>query len=150
MNKSYDVYMCREPNQVDDYERTFKAMVQDAMDRGGYGGNSPIINVWLEASWQRRVRQIEKEAKIGKLDVEQARKRMMDNLNAGININRAFSLVDGSGNLATFKEAERQLSDAELLRSSPFDRMPSKIEMQGMKEIFKREYCGRFEGEESV
>ena len=39
------------------------------------------------------------------------------------------------------KETERQLSDAELLRSSPFDRMPSKIEMQGMKEIFKREYC---------
>ena len=24
---------------------------------------------------------------------------------------------------------------------SPFDRMPSKIAMQGMKEIFKREYC---------
>lgn len=33
---------------------------------------------------------------------------------------------------------------------SPFDRMPSKLEMQGMKEIFKREYCGRFESEESV
>lgn len=98
MNKSYDVYMCRESNQVDDYERTFKAMAKDAMDRGGYGGNSPVVNEWLEASWQRRVRQMK-------------------------------------------KETERQLSDAELLRSSPFDRIPSKIEMQGMKEIFKREYC---------
>jgi hypothetical protein len=33
---------------------------------------------------------------------------------------------------------------------SPFDRMPSKIEMQGMKEIFKREYCSGGKDEESV
>ncbi len=33
---------------------------------------------------------------------------------------------------------------------SPFDRMPSKIEIQGMKEIFKREYCSGGEHEESV
>jgi hypothetical protein len=44
-------------------------------------------------------------------------------------------------------ETERQLADDELLRSSPFDMMPSKLEKRGMMEIFKREYFGRFESE---
>lgn len=60
MSKSYDVYMCREPKHVDDYERSFKAMVKEVIDRGGYGGNSPIVNEWLEAFWQRRVRQMKR------------------------------------------------------------------------------------------
>ena len=47
-------------------------------------------------------------------------------------------------------ETEKQLAYSEPPYISPFDRMPSKIETQGMKEIFKREYCGRFEVEESV
>lgn len=62
MASNYDVYICREHKPLDDYERSFKAMVQEVMDRGGYGGNSPIVNEWLEASWQRRVRQLKKGA----------------------------------------------------------------------------------------
>lgn len=45
-------------------------------------------------------------------------------------------------------ETERQLADAEPLRSSPFDRRPTELEKRGMMEIFKREYFGRFESEE--
>lgn len=45
------------------------------------------------------------------------------------------------------KETERQLMDAELLRSVPFDRMPTELEKRGMMEIFKREYFGKFESE---
>lgn len=58
MNKSYDVYMCRGKEKIDDYEIAFKAMVKEVIERGGYGGSSHIVNEWLEASWQRMVRQI--------------------------------------------------------------------------------------------
>jgi hypothetical protein len=59
------------------------------------------------------------------------------------------SLLDyaWSDYLRNKKETERQLADAELLRSSPFDMMPSKLEKRGMMKIFKREYFGRFESE---
>lgn len=46
------------------------------------------------------------------------------------------------------RQTEKKIADDDLLCSisqyaSPFDRMPSKIEMQAMNEIFKREYCDK-------
>ena len=53
-----------------------------------------------------------------------------------------FLTCDADGKLVRKKEPKMQPTNDYPPYSSPFDRMPSKIEMQGMMEIFKREYGG--------